>query len=53
MVTFLATFLLKLVLEVGNLVLFSFAFISGDLFKNQLNKIASSMTRNLKKSGLL
>ena len=41
MVTFLTTFLLKLVLEVGNLVLFPFAFISGDLFKNQLNKIAS------------
>ena len=47
--------LLKLVLEIGTLVLFSSAFNQGDLFQNQNqeNEMASSAARNSKKSGLL
>ena len=45
----IGTLLLKLVLEIGTLVLFSYAFNKSDLCKNQLNKVASSATRNSKK----
>ena len=40
--------LLKLVLEIGTLVLFSSAFNECDLLNNQENKIASSTARDLK-----
>ena len=40
--------MLKLVLEIGTLVLFSSAFNECDLLNNQENKIASSTARDLK-----